>query len=97
MSHALWAHQHAAKSLVFVTLGIFKVSEFGPVAAVNVPRRVLDSSDAQRTMFAFVVMKTREGARNAFTATRKVCFSEFERNITEILVLNNFLRSCGEL
>lgn len=46
--------------------------EFGHVAAVNVPRRVLDTADPQRTVFAFVVMRTPEGARNAFNAARKV-------------------------
>uniref|UniRef100_A0A8R1TTH6 NTF2 domain-containing protein n=1 Tax=Onchocerca volvulus TaxID=6282 RepID=A0A8R1TTH6_ONCVO len=45
--------------------------KFGHVAAVNVPRRVLDSTDPQRTIFAFVVMRTPEGARNAFNAARK--------------------------
>ncbi|KAL3982876.1 Nuclear transport factor 2 (NTF2) domain family protein [Acanthocheilonema viteae] len=45
--------------------------KFGHVAAVNVPRRVLDTADSQRTVFAFVVMKTPEGARNAFSAARK--------------------------
>ncbi|MCP9265599.1 Ras GTPase-activating protein-binding protein 2 [Dirofilaria immitis] len=45
--------------------------KFGHVAAVNVPRRVLDSTDPQRTVFAFVVMRTPEGARNAFNAARK--------------------------
>ncbi|VDN24463.1 unnamed protein product [Gongylonema pulchrum] len=45
--------------------------KFGPVAAVSVPRRVLEHPDPQRTVFAFVVMKTADGARNAFGATRK--------------------------
>ncbi|EFO22419.2 hypothetical protein LOAG_06067 [Loa loa] len=49
----------------------FEFEKFGHVAAVNVPRRVLDSADPQRTVFAFVVMRTPEGARNAFNAARK--------------------------
>uniref|UniRef100_A0A1I8EHG2 Uncharacterized protein n=1 Tax=Wuchereria bancrofti TaxID=6293 RepID=A0A1I8EHG2_WUCBA len=49
----------------------FEFEKFGHVAAVNVPRRVLDSADPQRTVFAFVVMRTAEGARNAFNAARK--------------------------
>ncbi|VDK59015.1 unnamed protein product [Anisakis simplex] len=45
--------------------------KFGPVATVNVPRRVLDGPEAQRNVYAFVVMKTVEGAKNAFAACRK--------------------------
>uniref|UniRef100_A0A915PL11 NTF2 domain-containing protein n=1 Tax=Setaria digitata TaxID=48799 RepID=A0A915PL11_9BILA len=45
--------------------------KFGHVAAVNVPRRVMDTTDPQRTVFAFVVMRTPEGAKNAFNAARK--------------------------
>lgn len=45
--------------------------KFGQVAAVNVPRRVLDSADQQRTIFAFVIMRTPQGARKAFNAARK--------------------------
>lgn len=33
---------------------------------------MLDSADQQRTIFAFVIMRTAEGARNAFNAARKV-------------------------
>ncbi|CAG9536026.1 unnamed protein product [Cercopithifilaria johnstoni] len=49
----------------------FEFEKFGHVASVNVPRRVLDTADPQRTVFAFVVMRTPEGARNAFHAARK--------------------------
>lgn len=48
--------------------------EFGPVASVNVPRRVLDGPETQRNVYAFVVMKTLDGAKNAFAACRKVSF-----------------------
>lgn len=45
--------------------------KFGPVATVNVPKRAVENADIQRALYAFVVMKTVEGARNAFNATRK--------------------------
>uniref|UniRef100_A0A915BHM4 Uncharacterized protein n=1 Tax=Parascaris univalens TaxID=6257 RepID=A0A915BHM4_PARUN len=45
--------------------------KFGPVASVNVPRRVLDGPETQRNVYAFVVMKTLDGAKNAFGACRK--------------------------
>ncbi|VDM97470.1 unnamed protein product [Thelazia callipaeda] len=48
----------------------FEFEKYGPVAAVNVPRRALDA-DLQRTIFAFVIMKNAEGAKNAFSAARK--------------------------
>ncbi|KHN77986.1 Ras GTPase-activating protein-binding protein 2 [Toxocara canis] len=45
--------------------------KFGPVASVNVPRRVLDAPETQRSVYAFVVMKTLEGAKAAFSVCRK--------------------------
>ncbi|VDK85331.1 unnamed protein product [Litomosoides sigmodontis] len=64
--------------------------KFGHVAAVNVPRRVLDVVDPQRTIFAFVIMRTPEGARNAFNAARK------ERSLSLIHLKINSLGFDGE-
>ncbi|VDN51834.1 unnamed protein product [Dracunculus medinensis] len=45
--------------------------EFGPVASVNVPRRVFDSADSLGRVYAFIIMKTPQGAKNIFHASRK--------------------------
>ncbi|MFH4974685.1 hypothetical protein AB6A40_001394 [Gnathostoma spinigerum] len=49
--------------------------KFGPLVSVHVPRRVLESPELSRVAYAFIVMKTPEGARNVFKAARK------ERNL----------------
>lgn len=47
--------------------------EFGPVDQVNMPRKTIDVSEPNKFAFAFIVMKTVDGAKNAYAACRQVC------------------------